>query len=175
MMLSVIIPAYNEESTIEEVIRKVQEVSIEKEIIVVDDGSTDETGARVRHFVGETIILYTHGKNFGKGEAIRTALEHATGEAIIIQDADLELDPREYLNLLEPIARKEADIVYGPRFLSGENRIRFSSRVTNFILTRLVHLLFGVRLSDEATAYKLFRTEVLKGFDVKARGTRYAI
>jgi glycosyltransferase involved in cell wall biosynthesis len=172
MMLSVVIPVYNEESTIGEVIERVDAVPMHKEIIVVDDGSTDRSaeivraqGSRVRH-------LHTSRVNLGKGAAIRVGLTYATGDVIIIQDADLELDPAEYDRIVAPIARGEAAAVYGSRFRQA-NAIPLRTRLANRILTALTNLLYRGGLTDMETAYKAFRRDVIEG--VRLTSLRFEI
>lgn len=165
MKLSVIIPVYNEESTIGEVIERVLDVSFEKEIIVVDDGSRDSTSNIVERIQGENVDVvkvYTSPVNFGKGAAIRIGLQFVTGDIVIIQDADLELDPQEYENLLKPIERGEADVVYGSRFLRPTPGISRKTRIVNWGLAKLANLLYGTHLTDEGTAYKVFKASVIR-------------
>lgn len=170
-LLSVIIPVYNEESTITEVIERVTavELPLEKELIVIDDGSTDNTVDVLRS--GSSHLIHTHVSptNAGKGAAVRIGLSLAKGDVIIIQDADLELDPSEYGRLLAPIVAGEAKVVYGSRFLDG-NTIPFSRRLANRILTSLTNVLFGTSLTDMETAYKVFTREVASSLDLSARG-----
>lgn len=171
--LTVIVPAYNERDTILEAIRRVQQVdlgpNVNREIVVVDDGSQDGTRDLLRGVAG--IRLLEHERNQGKGTAIRTALAHATGDVVTIQDADLEYDPADFRAMLEPIRRGEAAVVYGSRFLRGRPRMRLANYIANRLLAWLVRLLFGQPLSDEATCYKMFRTDVLRG--VKLRAQRF--
>ena len=160
--LSVIMPVYNEGSTIREIIRRVVKLPIDKELIIVDDGSSDETLRVLRGISEPGIRILFHGRNRGKGAAIRTGLEEATGEFTIIQDADLEYDPQDYLLLLTPILSGEAEVVYGSRF-RGEYK-DFSSLhwLGNKFLTLTTNLLYRSHLSDMETCYKLFRTDILK-------------
>lgn len=160
--LSVIMPVYNEGATIREIIRRVVKLPIDKELIIVDDGSGDETLDVLQEIRGPSIKILFHETNKGKGAAIRTGLEEATGEFTIIQDADLEYDPQDYLLLLTPILSGEAEVVYGSRF-RGEYK-DFSSLhwLGNKFLTLATNLLYRSHLSDMETCYKLFRTDILK-------------
>jgi glycosyltransferase involved in cell wall biosynthesis len=173
LKLSVVIPVYNEQETIGEVIDKVRSVdlgSIKKEIIVSDDGSTDRSAEVLREYsknLPELITVYTSPINLGKGAAVRLGMSYATGDIIIIQDADLELDPNEYVQIIEPIIAGRADVVYGSRFLGKSNAIRLRTRLANRFLTALTNLLFRARLSDMETAYKAFRQEVVKGLNLR--------
>jgi glycosyltransferase involved in cell wall biosynthesis len=167
--LSVVIPVYNERQWIEELIRRVRRVPIRKEIIVVDDGSTDGT----REFLGgldggEIRVLY-QPRNRGKGAALREGFRRASGDLIIIQDADLEYDPCEYLRLIKPIVDGRADVVYGSRFMAGCHQAHYSWQfLANKLLTVLSNVLTKVTLTDMETCYKVFRREVLTGIDLKS-------
>jgi glycosyltransferase involved in cell wall biosynthesis len=182
--LSVVIPVYNERATIEEILWRVQHVPIEKEIIIVDDGSTDGTRdlleaiAKTTTCEPATLVLPQTGHrlptgnvhvllqeaNRGKGAALRRGFEAARGEIVLVQDADLEYDPREYFRLIAPIERGLADVVYGSRFLGGPHRILlFWHYVGNKALTLLSNLLTNLNLSDVWTCYKVFRREALQG------------
>ena len=171
MRLSVIMPAHNEESTIDEIIRRVLAVDmgdIELELIIVDDASTDSTGEKLRaHEADPRIAVLTHGRNRGKGGAIRTGLDRAGGDFTVIQDADLEYDPGEFPGLVRPIVEGEADVVYGSRFKGRVEDMRFANRLANKILSLAVTILFFRRISDEATCYKVFRTSDLRAFDLR--------
>jgi len=168
MKLSVIIPVYNEAKTILEVIKRVKEVPFEKEIIVVDDGSTDGT-ARILDENGQGLTVLFNEKNSGKGAAIRAALPHVTGDVVIIQDADLEYNPSEYSRLMAPILEEIADVVYGSRFQGGTHRVLyFWHAVGNKIITMLSNMLTDLNLSDMETGYKVFRAEVLRGIRIES-------
>jgi dolichol-phosphate mannosyltransferase len=176
MKLSVIIPVYNEAQTITEVIDRVWAVDIgplEKEIIIADDGSTDATSSLVdaHRYIREGLVRIHHNPiNLGKGAAVRLGLSMATGDILLVQDADLELDPQEYGRLLEPILQGRADIVYGSRFLRASGRVPLRTRWANRFLTTLTNLLFGGRLTDMETAYKVFRRERLEGLRLRCVG-----
>ena len=175
--LSVIVPVYNEKSTIEEILRRVAAVSIPKEIIVVEDGSADGTREVLEqigqdsHDYGDLTVLF-HEKNQGKGAAVRTGIGCARGDVVIIQDADLEYDPREYPQLLRPILDGRADVVYGSRFLGGPHRvIYFWHYMGNRTLTFVSNLLTNLNLSDLETCYKVFRREIFD--DIHLRSNRF--
>ena len=168
MKLTVIIPTYNEVRTIFEVIKKVKEVSSDKEIIVVDDGSTDGIRNILKERRDGVKVLF-HDTNKGKGAAIRTALPHITGDIVIIQDADLEYDPSEYPRLISPILEGKADVVYGSRLMGGPHRVLFYwHSVGNKIITTLSNIFTDLNLSDMETGYKVFRAEVLKKIKIES-------
>jgi len=174
--LSVVIPVYNEASTIEEVLNKVAAVQldgIEKEIIVADDGSTDgslELVQRSQWSQADLVKVYAAPVNFGKGAAVRAGFSFATGDIVLIQDADLELNPQEYDRLLAPILAGECKVVYGSRFKATNTNISKRTIVANKFLTSLTNLLFHGHLTDMETAYKVFRTDVLKSIKLKRVG-----
>ena len=168
--VSVIIPAYNEAGTIGELIRRVLATDLDKEVLVVDDGSTDGTAEEAEKWADRGVRLLRHGKNLGKGAALRTAFEAARGRIIIIQDADLEYNPEEYGKLLDPILRGEADVVYGSRFLGGPHRVLFFWHfVGNRLLTLLSNMLSNLNLTDMETGYKVLRREVVEGLVLRER------
>ena len=170
MKLSVIIPAYNEEQTIEAIVRKVQRVPVEKEILIVDDCSSDGTTDILSRFDEPNLRIFYHERNQGKGAAIRTALPETTGDVVVIQDADLEYDPGEFVKLIAPIERGEADFVYGSRFLAGgrssAGRIHY---LANRFLTLLSNIFTGLSLTDMETCYKAMRGDIARGLELRAR------
>jgi glycosyltransferase involved in cell wall biosynthesis len=169
MKLSVIIPVYNEVATIQEIIEKVKQAPFEKEILIVDDFSTDGTRELLEKVRGNGITVFLHESNQGKGAAIRTALSHMNGDITVIQDADLEYDPSEYPRLIAPILEGKADVVYGSRFLGGPHRVLFFwHAVGNNFITTISNMLTNLNLSDMETGYKVFRAEVLKRIKVES-------
>lgn len=167
MKLSVLIPVYNEESTVEEVLRRVDAVDLEKEIIVVDDCSTDRTPQILSGLQREDLLVITHDRNRGKGAAIRTALAVASGDAIIIQDADLEYDPQDYHRLVRPFLQASAQVVYGVRSLEEQE---WHMRWGNRVLTQVTNLLYGGSLEDMETCYKLIDGAVMSDLELHADG-----
>jgi glycosyltransferase involved in cell wall biosynthesis len=163
MKLSVLIPVHNERNTVEEIVRRVEETGLVSEIVVVDDASNDGSQDVLQKLEKKgRIKLLTHEKNRGKGAALRTALTAASGDLLLIQDADLEYDPRDYAALLQPIEEDRADVVFGSRFLGSARRpILFWNMVANRILTLLTNILYNNILTDMETGYKLFKREVI--------------
>ncbi len=177
MKLSVIIPVFNEKDTIAAVLRKVLRVHLEgmeREVIVVDDGSRDGTVEILRQMEEdvalEALKVYYHPQNQGKGAAIATALNHVTGDIVIIQDADLEYHPEDYSNLILPIVKFKADAVYGTRFIGIHRAFLFWHYMANKTLTFLTNLLYDSMISDMEVGYKAFRADVIKNIPFKAKG-----
>jgi len=162
LKLSVIIPLFNEVNTIGTLLQKVNLVPIEKEIIIVDDFSTDGSREFVQNLNVENIIVACHEKNMGKGFAIRTGLKYVTGEIIIIQDADLEYDPNDYPALIKPIINEETKVVFGNRYHSGNDMFFSKFKLAVLMLTKITNLLYGTKIKDEATCYKVFHKEVFE-------------
>lgn len=173
--LSVIMPVYNEEKTIKTVIEKVKKAklkNISKEIIVVDDCSKDGTGKILKGINNTSLKIFFHNKNMGKGAAIRTGLKNSTGDIILIQDADLEYSPSEYGKLLKLIIEGSAKVVYGSRLEAIRKNKKNMYKLHyfgNLFLTLLTNLLYGTRITDMETGYKVFRREVIKGINLKAK------
>ena len=169
MFLSVIIPAYNEKNTILEILKKIEEVPLNKEIIIVDDGSTDGTRELLAQFNdSKNIHVYLHSKNKGKGMAIRTAIPHCSGNIIIIQDADLEYDPSDYLKLVDPFIDPKVKVIYGSRFLNSKNHHSYKRfYMGGRLLSLITNILFAQKLTDEPTCYKVFDADFLKSIPLK--------
>jgi glycosyltransferase involved in cell wall biosynthesis len=171
MKVSVVMPVYNEVATIKEIVSRVQAVTLEKDIIIVDDSSTDGTLELLEEIPQsyDNLRVIHHDRNQGKGAALRTGFAAVTGDIVIIQDADLEYDPREYPALLEPILDGRADIVYGSRFLGGPHRVFFFWHyMGNKFLTLLSNMLTNLNLTDMETCYKVFKKEVLDNIKLKS-------
>lgn len=170
MKLSVLIPAYNENDTLDEIIQRVQNVPYHKEIIIVDDFSTDGTREKLKNYESvDDIHVFYHDRNRGKGAAVRSAIEKMSGDVAVIQDADLEYDPQEYDVLLEPILKKQADVVFGTRFMGGQpHRVLFFWHyVANKIITLLSNTFTNLNLTDIECCYKVFRKEVLDSIELE--------
>lgn len=169
MKLSVVIPVYNEISTIEEILNRVRSAPQDKEIIVIDDASTDGTREWLEKLTVEDVKVLFHSQNKGKGAALRTGFEQATGNIVIIQDADLEYDPRDYDCLIGPILDGRADVVFGSRFLGGPHRVLFFWHyVGNRVLTLLSNMFTNLNLTDMETGYKAFRASLLQKISIKS-------
>ncbi len=168
--LSVVIPVYNELQWIREIVRRVQEVPIPKELVLVDDCSTDGTRDILKEMEAvENIRVIYHDKNQGKGAALRTGFKHANGDVVIVQDADLEYNPAEYPRLIQPIIENKADVVFGSRFIGDNHRVLYYwHSIANKILTTLSNIFTNLNLTDMETCYKVFRREVLQGINLKS-------
>ncbi|MEM7535480.1 MAG: glycosyltransferase family 2 protein [Chloroflexota bacterium] len=193
MRLSIIMPVYNEQETLEEIVKRVHSVELvfdgelstqsgdtadlvqlEKELIIVDDGSQDGTREILKQWETENfpnIKIVYHDKNSGKGSALRTGFQHATGDIFVIQDADLEYDPRDYTKLLKPLLEGRTDVVYGSRFLGGTREaMSWSHNFGNRLVTFVTNIFYGTSLSDMETCYKCFRREVIEDMPLNSRG-----
>lgn len=173
--LSIIIPIYNEEDHLPEVLDKVRSIEWpNREIILVNDCSTDRTQEILEpeKTKNDTLVL-THEQNMGKGAAIRTGLRYITGDIVIVQDADLEYEPHEIVSVIEPIARGEVSVCYGSRFMGSVKGMRLENRVANWLLAQLVSWLFWARITDEATAYKAFHREVIERIPLECHGFEF--
>ena len=173
MILSVIIPVYNEKETIEEIVRRVKAAEPQdKEIIIVDDLSSDGTRDILKRLTADVVRVILHEKNTGKGGAIRTGLKAAAGDIVILQDADLEYDPKEIAALIKPIQDGMADAVYGSRFMGGRpQRVHmFWHQIGNRFLTFLANIIYNYTLTDLETCYKAFRKDLIKDFKIRSDG-----
>lgn len=172
--LSVLIPAYNEANTIATLLDRIENIRlpVALEIVAVDDGSTDDTWEILRQRKKDGFVVLRHEHNRGKGAAVRTALAQATGDIVLIQDADLEYDPQDYPTLLAPILDNRADVVYGSRFLGGPHRVlMFWHYLGNLLFTFLTDILYNVNLTDMGVGYKVFRADAIK--DLTLRSNRF--
>ena len=175
MKLSVIIPVYNEVESIETILKRVQDTKLASEILIVDDGSKDGTRDILKKLDGKKgVRVILHEKNQGKGAAVRTGMTSATGDVLLIQDADLEYDPRDYPDLLKPIEEGVADVVYGSRFLGRARRVTmFWHQLANQLLTLITNILYNTILTDMETGYKVFRREVMSGMTIRANSFNF--
>jgi glycosyltransferase involved in cell wall biosynthesis len=171
MKLSVIIPVYNEVNNISEILKRVQAQKLANEIVVVDDGSTDGTRTVLKELDGNSKVrVILHERNRGKGAAVVTGFKASLGDILLIQDADLEYDPRDYPKILQPIEEGIADVVYGSRFLGGPRRVAmFWHMVANKLLTAMTNILYDTILTDMETGYKAFRRDVIEGMTIHSR------
>lgn len=169
MKLSIVIPVYNERDTFMTLLERVLATPFEREVLIVDDCSTDGTRELLQAYSNPDVRIFYHEVNRGKGAALRTAFGHATGDVVLIQDADLEYDPEEYPRLIEPIAKDLADVVYGSRFLGGQHRVLFFwHSVGNQVLTTFSNMMTNLNLTDMETCYKVFRREVIQSIPLKS-------
>ncbi len=169
MLLSVIMPVFNEETTIEKIIDQVLREPTDKELIIVDDCSQDGTREILGKIKNDKIKIILHDTNQGKGAAIRTAISHISGDIAIVQDADLEYNPQEYSRLIKPILEDKADVVYGSRFRGAEQRVLFFWHyLANKMLTLVSNMLTNLNLSDMETCYKAFRSTIIKQMDIQS-------
>jgi len=184
MKLSVLIPVYNEKATILEILQKVREVPVEKEIIVVDDGSTDGTREVLKQLSSPSTLWGEGGgegaikiilkeKNEGKGSAIREGLKNAAGDVVVIQDADMEYDPMDWMKMLKVMEEKGASVVYGSRIMGKGEKSSLSFYLGGRFLSLLTNLLYGTRITDEPTCYKMFRADVIKPMKLECRGFEF--
>lgn len=170
MKISIIIPVYNEVNVLPMVLDRVMKAALpvgcEKEIVIVDDGSTDGTSELLEKYKG-LVVVHHSVENFGKGAAIRIGIRKATGDVVLIQDGDLEYDPNDYIKVLQPLVDGTATVVYGSRFKGNLKGMKFANWLANKMLTLAANVLYGARITDEATAYKAFRADVLRGMRLK--------
>jgi glycosyltransferase involved in cell wall biosynthesis len=170
LKISIIIPVYNEVNVLPMVLDRVMKAALpvgcEKEIVIVDDGSTDGTSELLEKYKG-LVVVHHSVENFGKGAAIRIGIRKATGDVVLIQDGDLEYDPNDYIKVLQPLVDGTATVVYGSRFKGNLKGMKFANWLANKMLTLAANVLYGARITDEATAYKAFRADVLRGMRLK--------
>jgi dolichol-phosphate mannosyltransferase len=176
MKLSVIVPIYNEEKTLAELIKRVQAVDLNKELILVDDGSTDGTRAilqSLEKYQSANMTIVYHARNQGKGAALATGLRYVTGDLVIVQDADMEYDPQDYLPLTAQFADKKVAVVYGSRTLKKNPRSNFNFYWGGRLLSWITNLLYGSHITDESTCYKVFRADLLKEMGIESEGFEF--
>lgn len=174
-LLSIVIPIHNEIRLIAKVLDRVRGMSYEpKELVLIDDASNDGTTDFLKNEESKpnTCVFY-HRKNLGKGAAIKTGIQHVTGEIVIVQDADMEYDPDDIPKVIEPILSGETEVAFGSRFMGKVEKMRLRNRLANWILAKIVSLLYGQRITDEATAYKAFRRHVLEEIDLECKGFEF--
>lgn len=168
-----IIPVFNEKGNVKKIIAEIKKVSIRKEIIVIDDGSTDGTVEILKDLHDHEVRIYHHPINIGKGAAIRLGLFYAKGDIIIIQDADLEYDPQDYIELIKPIVAGESEVVYGKRQFDAGKKRHLRYYLGGRLLTHIVNFLYGIKISDEATCYKVFKADVFKNIKLNCIGFEF--
>ncbi|MBI2995640.1 MAG: glycosyltransferase family 2 protein [Candidatus Melainabacteria bacterium] len=178
MKLSIIVPVYNEGKYLCEVLKKIIDAklpsNIKKEIIVINDGSTDNTLEIIKEFTSKNLIrAFNLSRNSGKGSAVRIGIKSATGDIILIQDGDLEYNPNEYINVIEPILNGESQVVYGSRFLGDIKKMRLINKIGSRILNFLTSLSYRTKITDQCTAYKAFKSELIKNLDLKSKGFEF--
>ncbi len=174
MKLSVIIPTYNESATLAQIIEKVQRVDIKKEIIIVNDGSTDKTKEILENYKSQKeITVVHHKKNMGKGSAIRTGRNYITGDIVIIQDADLETEPSDYLHLVKPIIKNQSKVVYGSRLLNRKISYSWKYYIGGRFITFMANLLYNQSITDEPTCYKVFDSDFFKSIPLNCTGFEF--
>ena len=174
MLISVIIPAYNEEKTIRQVLEAVQGLPFDKQVIVVNDGSTDDTYAILEELRGnDDLVIIQCDENRGKGYAIRSGIPYVEGKVAVIQDADMELNPKDLVHVVEPMSNTDVKVVYGSRFLNGRGNASLHNYFANRILAMYTNLLYGCRITDESTGYKAFSTELLKELNLTCEGFEF--
>ena len=174
MLVSVIIPAYNEEQTIGQVLEALRLLPIEKQIVVVNDGSTDGTYDALERVRAEYQLTVVHcEENRGKGYAIRSGLPYVKGEAVVIQDADMELSPSDLSELLKPLGQENVQVVYGSRFLNGRGNASLHNFIANRVLATYTNLLYGCRITDESTGYKAFSAELITRLNLTCEGFEF--
>ncbi len=174
MLVSVIIPAYNEEQTIRQVLESVHSLPFEKQIIVVNDGSTDKTYGILQKYADESEIMIVNcEKNSGKGFAIRSGIPYVKGKIVVIQDADMELSPSDIVELVRPLKTETAKVVYGSRFLNGRQNASLQNYIANRILAVYTNILFGSKITDESTGYKAFSSDVIRKLNLTCEGFEF--
>ncbi len=174
MLVSVIIPAYNEENTIRQVLETVQSLPLEIQIIVVNDGSTDNTFHILEELKTDSKLTIVQNEvNRGKGFAIRCGIQYVKGDIVVIQDADMELSPNDLVHLVEPLKNDDVQVVYGSRFLKGKGHASIHNYIANRILAFYTNLLYGCKITDESTGYKIFTTELIKELNLKCEGFEF--
>ncbi len=173
MKLSVIIPVFNEENTILEILEKVKKVPIEKEIIIVDDGSTDRTREILKNIKDERIKIIFKEKNQGKGSAIREGLKVVKGDIVVIQDADLEYNPNDWIKMIELMEKENVEVVYGSRVLGKNKKSSFLFYLGGRILSLIANILYNAKITDEPTCYKMFKKQVINSINLKCNGFEF--